>query len=190
LRGDVVVDGRPYRPRHERDAIDAGLGFLPPDRKGQGLVLNMSVGENLVLASTSGRSRWSRPDPAEQQRAFAEATDTLRLRCHSMRLPVGSLSGGNQQKVAIAKWLAARARLLLLDEPTRGVDVAAKGEIHDRLRAVARQGLAMVVSSSENGELLDLCDRILVMFAGRVVGDLTRGEATEAGLAALAGGHR
>ncbi len=113
----------------------------------------------------------------------------MRIRAPSLRTSVGSLSGGNQQKVALAKWLARRPKVLLLDEPTRGVDVAAKAEIHELLRAMATEGIGLLISSSENDELLAVCDRILVMFRGRTVASLTREQADESELARLAGGH-
>ena len=113
----------------------------------------------------------------------------LRIRAHSDRVPVATLSGGNQQKVLLGKWLQTGPRVLMLDEPTRGVDVGAKGEIYNLLFAARAQGLGILVSSSEAPELLTLCDRIVVMFRGRVRASLSRAEASEATIARLAGGH-
>jgi ABC-type sugar transport system ATPase subunit len=113
----------------------------------------------------------------------------MRIRAHSSRVPVATLSGGNQQKVVLGKWLATEPRVLMLDEPTRGVDVGAKSEIYRLLFEVANDGVAILLSSSENPELLTLCDRILVMFRGRVAAQLTRPDATEARIAHFAGGH-
>ena len=114
----------------------------------------------------------------------------LDIRAHSPHLPVSTLSGGNQQKVVLGKWLATSPSVLMLDEPTRGVDIGAKGEIYRLLLAAAQEGLGVLVSSSEIPELLVLCDRILVMFRGRIVASLTRAEATEARIAHFAGGHQ
>ena len=121
--------------------------------------------------------------------AFIRASTSVRLRTPTPRSAVGTLSGGNQQKVAIAKWFGGTPGLLLLDEPTRGVDIAAKAEIHDRLREAAATGLPMIISSSENPELIDLCHRIVVMSRGRIVGSLEARAAPEAAVAALAGGQ-
>jgi ABC-type sugar transport system ATPase subunit len=172
-----------------RSAIRQGLGFLPADRTSGGVALSMSILENLVMVRTNGRARWSPPRRAEEEAAGDQAREAMRVRAPSMAAPVWTLSGGNQQKVALGKWIGTDVRVLLLDDPTRGVDVAAKAEIHDRLRATAAGGTALLVSSSEHEELLDLCDRILVMFRGRVVASLDSARATEGELARLAGGH-
>jgi ABC-type sugar transport system ATPase subunit len=187
---EIRLAGEPHAPRSPRHSIVKGVGYLPPDRKTQALLLGMSVRENLAIVSTSGRNRLTAPTLRDETRAFSEASKTMRIRANSDRAPAGTLSGGNQQKVALGKWLADAPRLLLLDEPTRGVDVAAKAEIHELLRGVADRGVAMLVSSSEYDELLTLCDRIIVMFRGRMVATLPSSEASEQRLAALAGGHR
>ncbi|MCW2821683.1 MAG: transporter related protein [Marmoricola sp.] len=187
--GHLEVAGRPYVPAGPRHAIRSGIGFLPPDRKSQGLVLGMSVGSNVTMVQTSRRSRWSPPRRAAAKHAVAEVVTSMRLKTPSHEAPVGALSGGGQQKVGLAKWLVCEPCVLLLDEPTRGVDVTAKAEIHAQLRRVAAGGTAVLVSSSENDELLALCDRVLVMFRGCVVADLSTETATEAELLRLAGGH-
>ena len=119
----------------------------------------------------------------------ATACEPVRNAAASPHVAVGTLSGGNQQKVALGKWMAAGSRIMLLDEPTRGVDVAAKAEIHQLLRASAADGVALLVSSSENDELLELCDRILVLYRGRIVASLPVNDANEALLGRYAGGH-
>ena len=126
---------------------------------------------------------------AETSAAQATAA-ALTVKASSIESPVATLSGGNQQKVVLGKWLATQPGVLMLDEPTRGVDVGAKSEIYRLLFDVARSGVGILVSSSENAELLTLCDRILVMFRGRVVAELSRNDATEARIAHFAGGHR
>jgi ABC-type sugar transport system ATPase subunit len=187
--GTIEIEGRPLRARGPRDAIGRGVGYLPPDRKVQGVVLKRTVAENLTMVVTSNLFRGRRPRAADAQATMDRVYDVMRIRAASPDAIVSTLSGGNQQKVALGKWIAADKRLLLLDEPTRGVDVGAKAEIHQLLRAAADRGLALLVSSSENDELLRLCDRILVMYRGAVVASLPADEATEPMLASYAGGH-
>jgi ABC-type sugar transport system ATPase subunit len=188
--GSIHVGGTPRSFRSPRHAIAAGVAFVPADRKLQGLVLEMSVRENLVMAATASLTRARTPSPRRELDIVRRAFDRMRIRAHSTRAPVATLSGGNQQKVVLGKWLATRPRVLLLDEPTRGVDVGAKSEIYRLLFEAAEDGVAILVSSSENPELLTLCDRILVMFRGRVAAELSRGGASEATIAHFAGGQR
>jgi ABC-type sugar transport system ATPase subunit len=183
MRGDAQLRVGP------RPSIAAGIGFLPPDRTRQGLVLHRSVTENLMMVTTSGQGRLRAPRRAQEAAAVAEASASMGIRAHSADVAVGTLSGGNQQKVALGKWLAADSEVLLLDEPTRGVDVASKVEIHELLRDAADRGLGLLISSSETPELIALCHRILVMFRGRIVASLPGAEATEALVAHHAGGH-
>jgi len=188
--GTVEVDGGQASFRSPREAIRGGVAFVPADRKLEGLVHEMSVRENLVMASTSRLARLRRPVARRELRVVRESFEGMRIRAASSRVLVATLSGGNQQKVVLAKWLATFPRVLMLDEPTRGVDVGAKAEIYQLLFDAAESGLGVLVSSSENQELLTLCDRILVMFRGRVAAELSREEATEARIAHFAGGHR
>lgn len=187
--GVIEVNGRPLSVRTPRDAIAQGLGYLPADRKNEGVILRMSVLDNLGLVRTNRRPRLARPRDSHERMAYDEACRTMRIRTASPDAAVGTLSGGNQQKVALGKWLGTDTTVLLLDEPTRGVDVAAKAEIHERLRATARTGTGLLVSSSEDDELLELCDRIVVLFRGRVMANLDSAQATERELARLAGGQ-
>ncbi len=188
--GTVEVEGSPRSFRSPRDAIRGGVAFVPADRKVQGLVHEMSVRENLVMASTSRLARVRRPAARRELRVVRESFESMRIRAGSPRVPVATLSGGNQQKIVLAKWLATEPRVLMLDEPTRGVDVGAKAEIYQLLFDAAERGVGVLVSSSENPELLTLCDRILVMFRGRIAAELSRDEATEPRIAYFAGGHR
>ena len=188
--GTVEIDGSQVTFGNPRQAIAGGVAFVPADRKLQGLVHGMSVRENLVMASTSRLARLRRPAKRRELPVVHEAFEGMRIRASSSRVPVATLSGGNQQKVVLGKWLATSPRVLMLDEPTRGVDVGAKSEIYQLLFDAAEQGVAIVISSSENQELLTLCDRVLVMFRGRVAAELSRGDATEARIAHFAGGHR
>jgi len=184
----VAVAGAELARRSPRASIRRGLGFLPPDRKTQGLVLGMSVRHNLAMTATCGRGRLRAPRRRDEEAFCAAIAEKVNIVAPLESL-AGTLSGGNQQKVAIGKWLVHAPKVLLLDEPTRGVDVAAKADIHQHLRDAAAQGMALLISSSENDELLALCDRILVMYRGRVVASLAADEATEARLASLTGGH-
>ncbi len=186
--GEIVVDGRAVSFGSPREAISAGVGYLPPDRRIRGLVLGRSAADNLVMAQATQRPRRIGPRRAEEALAVEEAIDKLGVKITSSQEPVGRLSGGNQQKVALGKWLVAGCRVLLLDEPTRGVDVAAKDEIHRLLRREADEGAAILVSSSETPELLALCDRLLVMVRGRIVASVDPGASTEFEIAHLAGG--
>jgi ABC-type sugar transport system ATPase subunit len=188
--GVVELDGRTVALRSPRDAIGAGIALVPSDRKRQGLVLERSVRENLLMASGSRAFRLRRPSAARELATVAAAIERLQIRAHSPRVPVSTLSGGNQQKVLLGKWLETGPRLLMLDEPTRGVDVGAKGEIYRLLFEARSRGIGILISSSEIPELLTLCDRIVVMFRGRIAASLSRAEASEGAIAQLAGGHR
>jgi len=187
--GSVELAGQRVTIRNPRDAIRLHVGFVPADRKRQGLVLEMSVRENLMMASTARLPRVRYPNPAEELEQVTGVISDLQIRAHSTRAPVATLSGGNQQKVVLGKWLSTQPRLLLLDEPTRGVDVGAKAEIYKLLLDASRRDIGVVVSSSEIPELLTLCDRIVVLFRGHVAAVLSRAEATEARIAHYAGGQ-
>jgi ribose transport system ATP-binding protein len=171
--GQVLIDGRAARIRAPSDAIGAGIGLVPEDRKTQGLVLGMTAAANATLASIGGWGwRWRQREAAVTRTLF----EGLHVRGPLGRAPVAALSGGNQQKVVLARWLAMQARVLLLDEPTRGVDVGGKAELHALIRHLLGEGVAVVLVSSELPELLTLADRILVMRAGRLIGELARGD--------------
>jgi ABC-type sugar transport system ATPase subunit len=187
--GEVEMADRRLLAQRPGEAMGAGLAYVPPDRKLHGLVLDMTVRENMLMARTAGRPRILRPVRRREVAAVARASADFHVRAPSWDVPVGTLSGGNQQKVVLSKWLITSPRLLLLDEPTRGVDVGAKPEIYRLLQEAKDQGLGILVSSSETPELLLLCDRIIVMFRGRIVASLDREEATEARIAHFATGH-
>ncbi len=185
--GSILLAGAPYNSSKPRDAIRQGIGFVPPDRKADGVILPMAVQDNLGLPATSEAFRLRDPGRGQVRADCAAVAKMLSIKAE-LDAPARTLSGGNQQKVVLGKWMVRPPRLLLLDEPTRGVDVAAKAEIHRQLREAATRGIAMLASSSEYDELLELCDRILVLFRGRIVADLRPEEATETRVAALAGG--
>jgi ABC-type sugar transport system ATPase subunit len=187
--GMVEVDGRPVAFRGTRDAMRCGVGYLPAERKTLGLVQDMTVRENLLMAAGSGAWRLRRPSRAREMQMVGDAVGRLGIVTESVDAPVARLSGGNQQKVVLAKWLAIQPKVLLLDEPTRGVDVGSKAEIYKLLDEIKESGVGILVSSSETPELRLLCDRILVMYRGRIVASLSREEATEARIAQYAIGH-
>jgi ABC-type sugar transport system ATPase subunit len=149
----------------------------------------MSVRENLLMAHTAGSWRLRRPRGEHEQRVVGETIDRLRIVTETANAPVARLSGGNQQKVVLGKWLATQPKVLLLDEPTRGVDVGSKAEIYNLLGEIKESGVGILISSSETPELRLLCDRILVMFRGRIAASFRREEATEARIAHYAMGH-
>ncbi|MCU1474617.1 sugar ABC transporter ATP-binding protein [Amnibacterium sp.] len=170
VAGDMEVDGRTYAPRGARQAMDRGVVYLPQERKSQGLFLNLNVAQNVAVAPmVTGRIRWA--SRRTQERLATDYRERLDMRLPAGRVdtPVGALSGGNQQKVVLARCLAAGPTVLVLDEPTRGVDVGAKQQIHDLIRAQAAEGMCVIVSSSELSELLALCSRLLVLHRGDVV---------------------
>lgn len=176
--GGMRLHGRDFRPRRPRDAIAAGVAYVTEDRKASGLVLGESVEANICLASLDRLSRfgWLRPG---REAAFAEnLMRQLSVRAAGAGQPVGELSGGNQQKVVMAKWLARRPDLLLLDEPTRGVDVSAKAAFYDLLAELSATGVSTLLASSDWPELMALSDRILVLRDGRPTALFRRGEAT------------
>ena len=161
---------------------------MPEDRKQQGLVLEMAVRENMSLVSLASDSRGGFVDFAAERRLAAEMIPRLRIKTPNDRQAVGFLSGGNQQKVVLAKWLAMQPRLLLLDEPTRGIDVGSKAEIYDLVHRLAGEGLAVLFVSSDMEELLSLADRGLVMHEGRLAGELARDQLSEENVMRLAAG--
>jgi ABC-type sugar transport system ATPase subunit len=180
--GLIRIDGQGHAPSSPLAAIRAGLAFVPPDRKGQGLVLSGTIRSNLMAAAMCHRRRIGVPNRRDEDVVIDMLIDRMRVRLHDTEDPVSTLSGGNQQKIAIGKWLARRPKVIMLDEPTRGVDVAAKAEVHALLRETAASGAALLVSSSELPELLGLCDRILVMAQGRIVGEADTADADEESL--------
>ncbi|MBZ5620304.1 MAG: sugar ABC transporter ATP-binding protein [Acidobacteriia bacterium] len=182
--GRISVNGRAVSIRTPIDAIRHGIALVADDRKTKGLVLNASLRDNIALAG----SRQVFIQAAHENRVAARLAGELRIKCAGLDQAVQYLSGGNQQKAVLAKWLFAGARIFLLDEPTRGIDVRSKAEIYDLVRALARDGAAVLMASSEHEELLGLADRILVMHRGRIAGGLPRGEANEERIVRLATG--
>jgi ABC-type sugar transport system ATPase subunit len=184
--GELFVDGLSVGLEAPSRAIAAGLALAPEDRKHDGLVLGMSSRENAGLASARAAARWGLLTPRSETSRVIPLLERLRLKAHSLEDPVRNLSGGNQQKVVLAKWLATSPKVLLLDEPTRGIDINAKNEIYALIRELAEDGLAVLIASSELPEVLTICDRIVVLCEGRKTGEFTRAEATAEGLLRVA----
>ena len=188
--GTVRVDGRPFPMRGPREAIARGVVLLTNDRKTLGLAAALSVTHNVSLASLprfTARGGWVRR--GAERAAVGGVTRELRLRAPSLDAPVGTLSGGNQQKAYLARCLLAGPRVLLLDEPTRGIDVGAKADIYELMRAWVARGIAIVLITSEMDELLTLADRVLVMHRGRLAAEIPRETATKDAVLAAAMGH-
>jgi len=177
--GTISINGQPVAIRSPRDAIAHGMGLVSEDRKATGLVLQLTVRENLALPSLRQLVRHWMVDKRAERRLADDFIGRLAIRTPSREQTVMNLSGGNQQKVILGKWLATHPRILLLDEPTRGIDVGAKAEIYHLLRELSLRRVAIVMASSELPELLELCHRIVVMREGRVAALLAREEATQ-----------
>jgi len=176
--GEIRICDKRFRPRSPRDAIRAGIGLITEDRKQQGLVLAQSVRANETLASLGRFAMAGIVNGARERSAAQEYVDTLGIRTPTIGQRVGALSGGNQQKVVLAKWLITESRLLIMDEPTRGIDVGAKVEIYHLMNKLTASGVAILMISSDLPEVLGMADRIVVMRGGAVAGELNRAEAT------------
>jgi rhamnose transport system ATP-binding protein len=177
--GHVEVSGRRLPPGRPLAAMQAGIAFVPEDRRMQGLVMDLSVARNATLTRMRALTRLGLIRVGAENRLAREWADRLRLKYHRLEDPVGFLSGGNQQKVVLAKWLATEPTLLILDEPTRGIDVGTKAEVHRLMGELAGRGLAVLMISSELPEVLGMADRVLVMHEGRLTSELSRDEADE-----------
>ncbi|AEW99912.1 sugar ABC transporter ATP-binding protein [Streptantibioticus cattleyicolor] len=185
-KGTVKVAGTPLRRHDVGAAMAAGVGLVPEDRKGQGLVLDASVAENLGLVTLRSAARCGLVDLKGQRRAAERIAAQLGVRMAGLGQHVRTLSGGNQQKVVIGKWLLADAKVLILDEPTRGIDVGAKVEIYQLINELTAAGAAVVLISSDLPEVLGMSDRVLVMAQGRIAGELGAGQATQDAVMSLA----
>ncbi|MDB5553679.1 MAG: D-xylose transporter ATP-binding protein [Rhizobium sp.] len=186
--GDVVLAGQPQRITRYADAVKSGIVYLSEDRKGSGLFLDLSIASNISVLDLARVTRLGLVDRGAEAKLATSFARRLGLRMGGIDQPVSSLSGGNQQKVAIAKQLAVEPKVIIMDEPTRGIDVGAKSEIHKLLRDLARSGIGIIVISSELPELLGLCDRVLVIREGRLAGELDADEMSEEAVIRLASG--
>lgn len=177
--GEIKIFGKKFKPKSPRDAISQGIGLLPEDRKTEGLFLGQSVVFNISIACFDEFRKGNIIDLKEEKETVIDYIKKLNIRPHRHNVQVKNLSGGNQQKVIFAKWLNAKCKVLLIDEPTRGVDVGAKQEIYRLITELVDKGVTVVVVSSELPEVLGLCDRILVMREGQIVANLHRSIASE-----------
>jgi rhamnose transport system ATP-binding protein len=187
--GSVTVSGRPLKKGSPPAAMAAGVGFVPEDRRQQGLVMDMSIQQNMALASLSRMRRHGLISSASERMLASDWAARLRIKYGRLTDPVSQLSGGNQQKVVLGKWLGRQPALLIVDEPTRGIDIATKAEVHRLLAELAGQGVAVMVISSELPEVLYLGDRIEVIREGRLVAEYSRAEASEEKIMAAATGQ-
>ncbi|SFR68596.1 monosaccharide ABC transporter ATP-binding protein, CUT2 family [Agromyces sp. CF514] len=177
-RGTVELLGSPVKAHTPQAAIDAGMGFVPEDRRKQGLVMDLSVTRNVSLTLRNSLARFGLINGAQERREAAEWSKRLQVKTGSPDYAVSTLSGGNQQKVVLAKWLATEPKFLIVDEPTRGIDVGTKSEVHRLLSDLAGRGIAILMISSELPEVLGMADRVLVMHEGRITAHLDRADAT------------
>jgi len=187
--GRVIVKGRPVAVRRPKDALALGLGLVPEDRKTQGLVLGLSVERNVALANTTRLSKWGLVRSAAESALAGRWVREMRIKTPTLTQPARLLSGGNQQKVVLGKWLAADVDVLIVDEPTRGIDVPAKVEIYDLMNRLTAEGKGILMISSELPEVLGMSDRVLVMRGGAVVAEREAARTTQAEVLADALGH-
>jgi rhamnose transport system ATP-binding protein len=187
--GEIQLAGEKVAITSPADAIRHGIGYVPEDRQRHGAILEMSIAANTSLASLGKVARRGLIDRDEERDLAERFVRQLRIKTPSVDLEASALSGGNQQKVALARWLATDPSVLILDEPTQGVDVGSKSEIHSLMADLAERGLAIIMISSELPELLGMSDRIAVMYAGHIQGTLDRKDATQQTILALALGH-
>ena len=188
-RGEILLDRKSVAIRHPGDAVDLGIALVPEDRKLQALVLGMGIRENLSLPILDRLGSPFFPSRGQERALAEEFITSLSIRTPHMEQRVAALSGGNQQKVVIARWLATKPKVLILDEPTRGIDVGAKAEVHALIARLAEAGVAILMVSSELPEILGMSHRILVMRGGRIVAEMSRDEASEESIMAAATGQ-
>ncbi|QKJ85549.1 ribose transport system ATP-binding protein [Paramixta manurensis] len=185
--GDMFLNGNKIRISSPRQAVNAGIALVPEDRKGQGVVLDMAIKANITMANATGVvAPLGFIQPGRERQVVEKLAQQMRLKSAGIDAPVSSLSGGNQQKVVLAKWFNHGGQLIILDEPTRGVDVGAKREIYQLIEQLSEQGLAVIVISSEHHELFGLCDRVLVMSEGAICGELWPDDYSEENLLSMA----
>ena len=189
LGGSLEVAGQPVKISNPRDAIAAGIAYVPEDRKQHGIIIEMAIRDNVVMAGLNRYQQYGFVQQARHEEVAEEAKTKLNVKSPTVSKEVGLLSGGNQQKVVLAKWMSLGPKVLLLDEPTRGIDVGSKSEIYEAIEKMAEEGAAVLFISSEMEEVLRVADRILVMHEGRLAGDLTGEDMTEERIMQLATGQ-
>jgi ABC-type sugar transport system ATPase subunit len=186
VHGEIRLRGRDYKPESPAHAIRSGIGLVPEDRKTQGLMMQMSVEQNATISVLSRLQSFGFVLRTQERREAAEVNGQLRVKAASPDTAIGTLSGGNQQKVLLARWLLADPAVMILDDPTRGVDIGAKHDIYGVIRSLCDAGKGVILMSSELPELLQCSDRILVLHEGQVAGEVARAEATQERIMALA----
>ena len=186
---EIEVEGRPTNITSPADAISKGVGFVTEDRKRFGLILDQTILDNMTLAGLRSLSGKFVTNRTRETMAAKGPMHSLRIKANSPLTVTGTLSGGNQQKVVLGKWLLTNPKVLFLDEPTRGIDVGAKQEIYAEINKLAKDGMAIVLVSSELPEVLGLSDRVIVLHEGRLTGEFTRSEATPEKVMAAATGQ-
>ena len=184
--GEIYINGQKVNIRSTGDAIKAGIAMVNEDRKGYGLVLERDIHENISLVNLNKFIKGGFVDDKAIEEEAAKYVDMLQIKIANTGVKAGTLSGGNQQKVVLAKWLMGNVKVMILDEPTRGIDVGAKSEIHRLMCSFAKQGMAVIMISSELPEVLGMSDRVVVMQEGRINGILDRAEATQESIMTLA----
>jgi len=187
--GTVSISGKAVRVQSPKGAIDLGIGLMPEDRKQHGLLLKLSVSDNIAFSSLRSMARHGFIHKKQESAVIDARIADLQIKTPSSAQLVRNLSGGNQQKVVLAKWLTTKCKLLIFDEPTRGIDVGAKQEIHKLMRKLCEEGMAIIMISSDMPELLGMSDRIIVMHEGKVTGELSREDATQERMLDLASGN-
>jgi rhamnose transport system ATP-binding protein len=188
-RGEILLRGKPVNITSAARAIEFGIAYVPEDRRRHGVILDLAISANISLASLDRFSRAGALDFRREQEVAADYTRKLGIKTPAIFAPVATLSGGNQQKVALSRWLVTKPSVLILDEPTQGIDVGAKSEVHALMTDLAAQGVGILMISSELPEILAMSDRIAVMHGGTVVGTLDRVDASQEKILALALGH-
>ena len=187
--GSISIDRAPVQPASPIAAMGLGIGLVPEDRKVQGVFADATLWKNVTMASTHDRfAKFGFVIEGDAKHAAQEQVGRLDIRCRSIHQDIGYLSGGNQQKAVLARWIMRNPRVLLLDDPTAGIDIGAKAEIHALIRELAQAGIAVLVSSSEFDELIDICHRILVIRDGKIIDEFAGAEATEQALVLAATG--
>ena len=179
IKGTIIKDGQEIHLNNANEAIKNKLAYVTEDRKGNGLILSNSIKFNTTLANLDGVSKNSVINKDKEYAVAVEYKEKLKTKCPTVEQNVGNLSGGNQQKVLLAKWMFADPDILILDEPTRGIDVGAKYEIYCIMNQLATEGKTVIMISSEMPELLGMCDRLYIMNEGRIVGEMQAEEATQ-----------
>lgn len=187
--GTVLLNGQPIHPKHPSDAVKLGIGLIPEDRKQQGLLLDLPIFTNISMATMKDVSRFTVLDSRAEKKNVDRLVEAVTIKTPSVAQLVRNLSGGNQQKVVLAKWLAANCKVLIFDEPTRGIDVGARHEIYKLMNELCRQGIAIVMISSDMEEILGMSDRILVLCEGQQAGILERREFSQETILSMASGQ-